>query len=144
MINCFNWHDQPFPGSGSFSLDIKAKVFGSISNTIITSSMSSTPKLFQPIQFGDVSLQHRVVLAPLTRKRGREDHVHNIPIAKEYYTQRASHPGTLLITEATYIAAKAGGFGNVPGIWSDEQISAWKEVSSRRLNFTSESGQLMS
>jgi NADPH2 dehydrogenase len=92
--------------------------------------MSSTPKLFQPLQLGDISLQHRVVLAPLTRTRATDDHVPNIPLVQEYYTQRASHPGTLLITEATYIAAKAGGFKNVPGIWNDEQVSAWKKVSS--------------
>jgi NADPH2 dehydrogenase len=47
---------------------------------------------------------------------------------KEYYTQRASTPGTLLITEATFIAARAGGQANVPGIWSEEQIAAWREV----------------
>lgn len=38
-------------------------------------------------------------------------------------------PGTLLISEATLIAEKAGGFFGVPGIYSDEQISGWKKVS---------------
>ncbi|KAF8890996.1 hypothetical protein BD779DRAFT_1671122 [Infundibulicybe gibba] len=47
---------------------------------------------------------------------------------KEYYTQRASTPGSLLITEATLIAAQAGGYVNVPGIWSQPQIDAWKQV----------------
>ncbi|KAF8997302.1 hypothetical protein BDQ17DRAFT_1363454 [Cyathus striatus] len=47
---------------------------------------------------------------------------------KEYYTQRASRPGTLLITEATFIAPQAGGKDNVPGIWSQEQITAWKDI----------------
>jgi NADPH2 dehydrogenase len=37
--------------------------------------------------------------------------------------------GTLIITEATFIAQKAGGYNNVPGIWSDEQIDSWKKVS---------------
>jgi len=87
-----------------------------------------TPKLFQPTQLGNLALNHRIVMAPLTRYRGRDDHVHNIPLAKEYYTQRASHPGTLLITEATFIAAKAGGYTNVPGLWNDEQLAAWKIV----------------
>jgi NADPH2 dehydrogenase len=89
----------------------------------------STPKLFQPIQVGDLQLEHRVVLAPLTRVRADKKHVHQLPIAQEYYTQRASVPGTLLITEATFIAAQAGGINNVPGIWSDEQVTAWKKVS---------------
>ena len=34
-----------------------------------------------------------------------------------------------MITEATVIAEKAGGFFGVPGIWSDEQIAGWKKVS---------------
>ncbi len=47
---------------------------------------------------------------------------------KEYYSQRSKVPGTLLITEATYIAAEAGGSPHVPGIWSEAQIAAWKQV----------------
>ena len=46
----------------------------------------------------------------------------------EYYAQRASYPGTLLITEATFIAEEAGGNGNVPGIYTDEQVAGWKKV----------------
>jgi len=83
--------------------------------------------LFKPLQAGDVELQHRVVLAPLTRFRAGKDHV-PLPIVKEYYAQRASSPGTLLITEATFISKQAGGYPNVPGIWNAAQIKAWKEV----------------
>jgi len=50
------------------------------------------------------------------------------PLVAEYYAQRASTPGTLLITEATFIAARAGGYSNVPGIWNEEQITGWKKV----------------
>jgi hypothetical protein len=88
----------------------------------------STSKLFQPIKVGKLNLSSRVVLAPLTRFRSDEKHV-SFPIVKEYYAQRASEPGTLLINEATFIAAKAGGYAGAPGIWSPEQIKAWKEVS---------------
>ncbi|KAJ7478762.1 hypothetical protein B0H11DRAFT_2281125 [Mycena galericulata] len=91
---------------------------------------SSTTKLFQPIKVGTVALQHRVVLAPLTRYRasGGKEHVPYIPLVADYYSQRASKPGSLLITEATFIAARAGGYEHVPGIWSPEQIKAWKVV----------------
>ena len=86
-------------------------------------SSSAIPKLFQPIKVGDLTLAHRVVLAPLTRFRGTKfEHV-PLPNVKEYYKQRGSTPGTLLITEATFISPQAGGYTNVPGIWSDEQIS---------------------
>ncbi|KAH7903352.1 hypothetical protein BJ138DRAFT_160906, partial [Hygrophoropsis aurantiaca] len=81
----------------------------------------STPALFQPIKVGDLALQHRVVLAPLTRCRAYDSHVPG-PQAATYYAQRASTPGTLLITEATYISHDAGGFTNVPGIYTDDQI----------------------
>lgn len=45
-----------------------------------------------------------------------------------YYSQRSTVSGTLLIAEATLIAAKAGGRYNIPGIWNNEQARAWREV----------------
>jgi NADPH2 dehydrogenase len=90
-------------------------------------STSSIPKLFQPIRVGTANLQHRVVLAPMTRARASAQHVHG-PLAVEYYKQRTSAPGTLAITEATFIAPQAGGYKNIPGIWNDEQISGWSPV----------------
>lgn len=69
----------------------------------------------------------RLALAALTRNRADENHVHQ-DIAVEYYRQRASTPGTLLITEGTFISADAGGFDNVPGIWNKAQIDGWKKV----------------
>ncbi|KAG8717788.1 hypothetical protein FRC09_013660 [Ceratobasidium sp. 395] len=88
---------------------------------------ASTPRLFTPLQVGDYTLQHRVVMAPLTRFRADDNHVHG-DLAVQYYGQRAEFPGTMLITEATFIAAEAGGYDNIPGIWSDAQIAAWKRV----------------
>ena len=74
-----------------------------------------------------MQLAHRIVLAPLTRYRADIAHVPT-DIMAEYYAQRASVSGTLLITEATFIAAKAGGYEQVPGIWSDAQVEGWKKV----------------
>jgi len=90
-------------------------------------SLPQTPKLFQPIKVGRMNLQHRVVMAPLTRFRADSNHVHT-DLAVEYYRQRASTPGTLLITEATFITPRAGGYTHVPGIYSKEQIAAWKRI----------------
>ncbi|CAG7993475.1 unnamed protein product [Penicillium salamii] len=84
-------------------------------------------KLFESLNVGRVNLSNRVALAPLTRFRAGDDHV-PLPFVKEYYAQRASVPGTLLITEATIITPRAGGLPNVPGIYNDAQIAAWKEV----------------
>ncbi|KAI0057199.1 FMN-linked oxidoreductase [Artomyces pyxidatus] len=83
--------------------------------------------LFHPIKLGDLKLQHRVVLAPLTRFRANDAHEHT-DLGIEYYAQRASVPGTLLITEATFIAQRATGYPNAPGVWSDKQIAAWKKI----------------
>jgi len=87
----------------------------------------STPKLFQPIRVGNSSLKHRVVLAPTTRYRADDDHV-PLPHVAEYYSQRSKVPGTMLITEATFIAHRASGYVNAPGIWTEDQIAAWKKV----------------
>ncbi|KAH7929172.1 FMN-linked oxidoreductase [Leucogyrophana mollusca] len=87
----------------------------------------STPALFQPAKVGDLTLQHRVVLAPLTRFRAYASHVPG-PQAATYYAQRASTPGTLLITEATFISHDAGGYNHVPGIYTEDQIKGWKEI----------------
>ena len=89
----------------------------------------SDAKLFTPIKVGDVTLEHRVVLAPLTRFRADDKHVPITKLVAEHYAQRATVRGTLLISEATFIAQQAGGYAAVPGIWSQEQIAAWKEVS---------------
>ncbi|KAF7421212.1 hypothetical protein PC9H_011733 [Pleurotus ostreatus] len=89
----------------------------------------SIPSLFHPIKVGRLTLQHRVVLCPLTRCRAtKSEQMPILPIVRDYYAQRASAPGTLLITEGTIIAPEAGGLDNVPGIWSDEQIGAWKQI----------------
>ncbi|KAL1718690.1 hypothetical protein EV715DRAFT_273352 [Schizophyllum commune] len=85
------------------------------------------PKLFQPIKVGNLTLQHRVVLAPMSRLRNTPDGV-PLPISAEYYSQRGSTPGTLLVSESTQIAPPAGGIPCVPGLWSDAQIAGWKVV----------------
>lgn len=86
-----------------------------------------TNNLYKPIRVGSVSLQHRVVLAPLARFRADGDHSPNA-LMTEYYTQRASVPGTLLITEATFPSAQCGFQPNSPGVWSEKHIRRWKDI----------------
>ena len=97
----------------------------------MSSATGAAPALFQPIKVGEVTLAHRVALAPLTRVRADAAHVHT-DLGVEYYAQRASVPGTLLITEATYISGQASGQPHAPGIWNDAQVEAWKKVSKPR------------
>jgi NADH:flavin oxidoreductase / NADH oxidase family len=65
---------------------------------------------------------------PLTDSPSPDDDHVQLPFVKEYYAQRASVPGTLLVTEATFISPQASGYANVPGIYTPEMVAAWKEV----------------
>ncbi|MDB5802318.1 MAG: alkene reductase [Rhodocyclales bacterium] len=82
-------------------------------------------KLFDPIQVGDLVLPNRVVMAPLTRCRASDGRVPNA-LMREYYTQRAS--AGLIITEATSVTPMGVGYPDTPGVWSEEQVTGWKQV----------------
>ncbi|KAJ7834385.1 hypothetical protein B0H14DRAFT_3462138 [Mycena olivaceomarginata] len=117
------------PGDNSaLSCEAAIEPFPDMNQPRVFSTSSPTSTLFAPLKVGTVELQHRVVLAPLTRYKADDAHVPYLPLVADYYSQRASKPGTLLITEATFIAARAGGHAHIPGIWSAEQIKAWKVV----------------
>ncbi|KAG0165597.1 hypothetical protein DFQ29_001445 [Apophysomyces sp. BC1021] len=66
-------------------------------------------------------------MAPCARTRASDVHVPN-DMAATYYGQRASRPGTLIVTEATAITERGGGMPHVPGVWSEKQLSAWSKV----------------
>jgi NADPH2 dehydrogenase len=86
------------------------------------------PRLFKPLRIGHMELKHRIAMAPLTRFRATDDRVPT-QLMKEYYSQRASTPGTLIISEGTFISPTAcGGFARAPGIWSKEQITGWRMI----------------
>lgn len=83
-----------------------------------------TSTLFTPFTAGQLQLANRVAMAPLTRNRAPGALPH--AAMARYYAQRAS--AGLLITEATAISPQAQGYADVPGLWSDEQVAAWKPV----------------
>ena len=83
--------------------------------------------LSSPIRIGNHELKHRVIMAPMTRYRANEDHV-PLDMVAEYYAQRASIPGTFIISEGTLISPQAGGFSCAPGIYNEDQIQAWRKV----------------
>ena len=78
-----------------------------------------------PIQFGELKLKNRVVMAPLTRSRATADRVPTELMA-EYYAQRAS--AGLIIAEATVISEEANGYEKTPGLFTDAQVEGWKKV----------------
>ncbi|KAL6226773.1 hypothetical protein ACLB2K_000734 [Fragaria x ananassa] len=89
------------------------------------SSSTGGLTLFSPYKMGKFNLSHRVVLAPLTRCRALNQLPN--PALVEYYSQRST-PDGLLITEGTWPSDQSAGFPHVPGIYTDEQVEAWKNV----------------
>jgi len=84
------------------------------------------PTLFDPVQLGAIAAPNRILMAPLTRGRSSGVHVPITALKAEYYSQRAT--AGLLIAEATGITQEGSGWPSAPGIWSAEQIEAWKPV----------------
>lgn len=82
-------------------------------------------KLFEKIKVGELELNNRIVMAPMTRGRAGKERLPNSLMA-QYYSQRAS--AGLIITEATSISIQALGWNESPGIYTDEQMQAWKQV----------------
>lgn len=82
-------------------------------------------KLFDPIRVGNMELDNRIIMAPMTRNRAGDDGVQPAYVA-EYYRQRAS--AGLIITEATNISPMAKGYARTPGIYTPEQIESWRPV----------------
>lgn len=89
------------------------------------SYMNKQP-LLEQLDLPSISLNNRVVMAPMTRSRA--DNAKNAPtdIHVDYYVQRAS--AGLIITEGAQISKKAVGYINTPGIYSSEQVEGWKKV----------------
>jgi N-ethylmaleimide reductase len=82
--------------------------------------------LFTPVRAGALSLDHRVVMAPLTRLRSEPGDKPGA-LMREYYVQRTS-PGGLIISEATPVAREGYGYAGAPGIYDDSQIEGWRAV----------------
>ena len=81
--------------------------------------------LFDPITLGAITLQNRIIMAPLTRSRAGESRLPNDLMA-EYYAQRAS--AGLIISEATAISPQAYGWFGAPALYTPEQQTAWEKI----------------
>ncbi|QCI64997.1 alkene reductase [Phreatobacter stygius] len=82
--------------------------------------------LFTPFKIGDLTLPNRLVMAPLTRNRATPGTDAPNRLNVEYYVQRAS--AGLIITEATQISRQGQGYIWTPGLYTDEQVNGWREV----------------
>jgi 2,4-dienoyl-CoA reductase-like NADH-dependent reductase (Old Yellow Enzyme family) len=84
------------------------------------------PSLFDPIAIGDLKLPNRILMAPLTRNRAAMPGRVPNALMKEYYVQRAS--AGAILTEATSVMPEGVGYPATPGIWSEEQVTAWRDI----------------
>lgn len=80
--------------------------------------------VFESQILGEISLNNKIVMAPLTRSRAI-DNVPNELMAK-YYRQRAS--AGLIITEGTSPSPNGIGYPRIPGAYSNAQIEGWKKI----------------
>ncbi|EMG50353.1 hypothetical protein G210_4605 [Candida maltosa Xu316] len=92
-------------------------------------------KVFQPIKVGNNTLSNRVVYCPTTRFRAApsktlEPNTRHVPsdLMVQYYSDRAQYPGTLLVTEATLVSPRSGGYEGCPKISTEEEVKSWKKV----------------
>ncbi len=85
----------------------------------------SQQELLEPFQLGDLKLQNRIVMAPMTRNRAGQGNVQGAMNAT-YYRQRSS--AGLIITEATQVAPHGQGYPFTPGIHNAEQVEGWKKT----------------
>jgi N-ethylmaleimide reductase len=82
-------------------------------------------KLLEAVKLGNKTLKNSMAMAPMTRSRaGLNGVVGESTIL--YYTQRAS--AGLIISEAINISEQAIGSPFTPGIYTTEQVEAWKKV----------------
>lgn len=81
--------------------------------------------LFAPTTLGSLSLRNHLVMAPMTRSRAVVANTPNDLMA-EYYAQRAG--AGLIVTEGTSPSPNGTGYPRIPGLWSGEQVEAWRGV----------------
>lgn len=81
--------------------------------------------LLSPLQLGALNLRNRIVMAPMTRSRSDDAAMPNA-LMREYYRQRAG--AGLIISEGVAPSANGLGYCRTPGIYSEAQVAAWREI----------------
>ena len=85
-----------------------------------------TDILFESVELNStLTLNNRIIMAPLTRCMADDDLVPTQQMA-DYYARRAD--SGLIISEATIIRPDGQGYPNTPGIFTPEQIQGWQVV----------------
>lgn len=81
-------------------------------------------KLFSSYQLGDIQLNNRLVMAPMTRCRAIGNTANLL--MTEYYRQRAN--AGLIVTEGVSPSPNGLGYARIPGLFNKEQAQGWRQV----------------
>lgn len=81
--------------------------------------------LFDSFQLGDLKLENRMVMAPMTRNRADANGIAT-PMMAIHYRQRAS--AGLIISESSPVSPQAIGYPFTPGLYTDAHVEGWRSV----------------
>tara|TARA_B110001454_G_C12723230_1_gene435984 strand:+ start:19578 stop:20651 length:1074 start_codon:yes stop_codon:yes gene_type:complete len=81
--------------------------------------------IFESFKLGDLPLENRIIMAPMTRNRAERDGlVSNMMVT--HYQQRSG--AGLIITESVPVSEQAIGYPMTPGIYNESQSKSWKNL----------------
>jgi N-ethylmaleimide reductase len=81
--------------------------------------------LFTPMDLHGLAVPNRIWMSAMTRARASRDNIPTL-LMGEYYAQRAS--AGLIVTECTAVSEQGKGVINDPGLWREDQVKGWREV----------------
>src|SRR5438067_7004634 len=88
---------------------------------------ASVDPLFRPFVLHDLTLDNRIVMAPMTRSSSPG----GVPTeaVAAYYRRRAEGGVGLIVTEGTWVPHPSAGFNDrVPRISGDDALAGWRRV----------------
>jgi N-ethylmaleimide reductase len=94
---------------------------------IVHKQQEENMDIFSSVTLGELTLENRIVMAPMTRSRADSNAVPT-DIMVDYYAQRAS--AGLIISEGIAPNADGLGYCRTPGLFNDAQVEAWARVTS--------------
>ncbi|MGR5133905.1 alkene reductase [Vibrio alfacsensis] len=94
-------------------------------DVIERSPTSVAPFLFESLSLGEITLNNRIVMAPMTRNRANPDGSPS-SLMVQHYAERAS--AGLIIAEGTWPSVTGQAYCRQPGIETDAHIEAWRKV----------------
>lgn len=87
-----------------------------------------TCSIFSEYKIGNLTLDNRIVMAPMTRGFADNETGEVNYLIADYYGKRARYGAGLIITEGVAINKLAKGTYGIPGIYTPRQILSWKKV----------------